>query len=68
MKPVRQVVVSCVNTDFWLDKTTPYTELRHLLQNKFALDWENAQNAQILLQGVELLATSRNNFSQSATT
>ena len=31
----------CVNTDFWLDKITRESrhiqELRHLLQNKFAL-------------------------------
>ena len=36
-----QVVASCVNTDFWLDKITRESrhtrELRHLLQNKFAL-------------------------------
>ena len=30
-----QVETGCVNTDFWLDKIT--RELRHLLQNKFAL-------------------------------
>ena len=30
----------CVNTDFWLDKITResrHIQLRHLLQNKFAL-------------------------------
>ena len=36
-----QVVVSCVNTDFWLDKITRESaharEVRHLLQNQFAL-------------------------------
>ena len=36
-----QVVASCVNTDFWLDKITRESrdtrELRHLLKNKFAL-------------------------------
>ena len=30
MKPVRQVVVSYMNTDFWLDKTTPYTGVTSL--------------------------------------
>ena len=37
-----QVVTSCVNTDFWLDKIareSRYTpDLRHMLQNKVALD------------------------------
>ena len=36
-----QVVASYVNTDFWLDKITRESrhsrELRHLMQNKFAL-------------------------------
>ena len=37
-----QVVASSVNTDFWLDKITRQShdtsrELRHSLQNKFAL-------------------------------
>ena len=36
-----QVVTSCVNTDFWLDKNareSRYTpDLRHMLQNKVAL-------------------------------
>ena len=44
-KPVLEkkinVVVSCVYTDFWLDEITRESrhtrELRHLLQNKFAL-------------------------------
>ena len=40
-QPVLQFVASYMNTDFWLDKITResrYTrELRHLLQNKFAL-------------------------------
>ena len=38
---LNQVVTSCVNTDFWLDKITRESshtvEVRHLLQNKFAL-------------------------------
>ena len=36
-----QVVASFVNTDFWLDKITRESrhtrDLRHLLQNKFAV-------------------------------
>ena len=36
-----QVVASCVNTDFWLDKIARESrhtrDLRHLLQNKFAV-------------------------------
>ena len=48
------VVASCVNTDFWLDKITRELchtrELRHFLQNRFALSRYNAQHEQILLQ------------------
>ena len=65
-----QVVASCVNTDFWLDKITRdshYTrELRHFLQIKFALRRQNVQHVQSLLEKVELLATFCNHFSQLA--
>ena len=37
MKPVRQVVVSCVNTDFRLDKTTPYTGVTSLAAKQVCL-------------------------------
>ena len=40
----------------------------HLLQNKFALDRQNAQHVRILLQKVQLLSTFCNNFSQPTTT
>ena len=46
-----QVVAHCVGTDFWLDnirrESRRTRELRHLLQNKFALGWKNAQHVQI---------------------
>ena len=75
-KPVcfatNQVVASCKNTDLWLDKITRKSryrcKLRHLFQNKLSLGLLNAQNAQILLQKVELLITFCNNILQPATT
>ena len=46
-----EVVAHYVDTDFWLDnirrESRRTRELRHLLQNKFALGWKNAQHVQI---------------------
>ena len=62
-----QFVVSCVNTDFWLDKVTQDSchtgELRHLLQNRFASAGKK-YNIYTLLQNKELLSTFYQNFSQ----
>ena len=53
-----QALANCVNTD-WLDELTRESRRTcHLLQSKF----ENAQLVQILLQKVELLFTSCENF------
>ena len=58
--------------DVWLDKITLESghsrQLRHLLQNQFALGRLKRQHVQILLQKVELLSTLCKNFSQPATT
>ena len=55
-----QLVASCVNTDFWLDKISRESrhtsDLRHLLQCRFALRRKNAQHINFLLQEVELLS------------
>ena len=62
----------CVNTDFWFGKITQESSLtddsHHLLQNKFALSWSNAQQVQILLPKLEFLSTFCNNVLQPATT
>ena len=62
-----QVVVSCVTTDFWLDKITRDSrhtgELRHLLQNRFASAGKKC-NMYTLLKNKELLSTFCQNFSE----
>ena len=61
----KSVVAHCVDTDFWLDnirrESRRTRELRHLLQNKFALGWKNAQHVQIFS-----VSTFYNKFSQPA--
>ena len=67
-----KVGASCVNTDFWLDKFTRKSrhtqDLRHLLQNKFALGRQNIQHVKILFQTAELLLPFCNKVSQPSTT
>ena len=62
-----QVVAHCVGTNFWLDNIRRESrctrELRHLLQNKFALGWKNAQHVQIFS-----FSTFYYKFSRPATT